>query len=490
METCLVVVIVSLCLCILFMKFKSFSSRPLPPCHLHIPLISDITWLRASFLELHLILHNLIAKHGPIFTLRFFSTPFVFIADHSLAHQALIQNGAVFANRPKTLSSGQLNISSSSYGATWRLLRRNLSSTVLHPSFSGIRKRVLHDLLNRLKNDVAETSHSVVMVKDQVQHAMFTLILFMCFGEAVERHKIQDIERIQRSLVNGVGRFSVLSFLPNVFARVLFPTRWHELLQLRKAQKDVFVRFIKARKGATVNIHDHGGAICYVDTLLNLRLPEGDSALDEGDVVSLCSEFLTSGMDTTSTALEWVMANLVKHPHVQRRVVEEIGEVVVGEREVKEEDLNKLPYLKAVILEGLRRHPPSHLLMPHAVSEDVVLNGYLVPKNGVVNFAVAEMGCDPKVWEDPMAFKPERFLRTEQFDITGSRDIKMMPFGAGRRACPAHILAMHHLQYFVANLVWNFEWKAFDEGNVDLSTKQEFTVVMKHPLRARVYPRF
>ncbi|PRQ60117.1 putative cytochrome P450 [Rosa chinensis] len=75
------------------------------------------------------------------------------------------------------------------------------------------------------------------------------------------------------------------------------------------------------------------------------------------------------------------------------------------------------------------------------------------------------MGWDPKVWEDPMAFKPERFLSGgagEGFDITGSREIKMMPFGAGRRICPASGLAMLHLEYFVANLVWRFEWKAVD----------------------------
>jgi cytochrome P450 len=173
----------------------------------------------------------------------------------------------------------------------------------------------------------------------------------------------------------------------------------------------------------------------------------------------------------------------------------EIKGVVVGdgEKEVKEEDLHKLPYLKAVVLEGLRRHPPAHFVLPHAVTEDVVLDGNLVPKNASLNFMVADMGWDPKVWEDPMAFKPERFLSGgggEVFDITGSREIKMMPFGAGRRICPGFGLAMLHLEYFVANLVWNFVWKAVDGDEVDLSEKQEFTVVMKCPLKAHLSPRF
>lgn len=72
----------------------------------------------------------------------------------------------------------------------------------------------------------------------------------------------------------------------------------------------------------------------------------------------------------------------------------------------------------------------------------MVLDGYFVPKIAVLNFMVAERGWDPKVWEDLMEFKPEIFLRNvddddgggvEVFDIIGSKEIRMMPFGAGRR---------------------------------------------------------
>ncbi|GMY39699.1 cytochrome P450 89A2-like isoform X2, partial [Fagus crenata] len=244
--------------------------------------------------------------------------------------------------------------------------------------------------------------------------------------------------------------------------------------------------------------------VSYVDTLLDLELPEEKRKLQGDEMISLCSEFLNAGTDTTSTALQWIMANLVKYPHIQERLFVEM-KGVMGDggkvKEVKEEDLNKMPYLKAVVLEGLRRHPPGHFLLPHAVTEDVVLDGYLVPKNATLNIMVAEMGWDPKVWEDPMAFKPERFLigggdgdgdgKGELFDITGSKEIKMMPFGVGRRICPGYGLAILHLEYFVANLVWNFEWRAVDgDGNgVDLSEKQEFTMVMKYPLKAHLSPR-
>ncbi|VVB11280.1 unnamed protein product [Arabis nemorensis] len=77
----------------------------------------------------------------------------------------------------------------------------------------------------------------------------------------------------------------------------------------------------------------------------------------------------------------------------------------------------------------------------------------------------------------------------EALDITGSRGIKMMPFGAGRRIRPGIGLAMLHLEYYVANMVREFEWKEVQEHQVDLTEKLEFTTVMKHPLKALAVPR-
>ncbi|XP_027348140.1 cytochrome P450 89A2-like [Abrus precatorius] len=485
------------CVCVAIIV-RVFHSRDLPPGPLHLLITNTILCLLKPLPELEPILRNLHAKYGPIITLHFLFGPIIFIADRSLAHQALIQNGAAFAHRPKFLSyksliNDHLSITSSSYDAVWRVLRRNLTFEMLNPtrfrSFSTARKHVLDDLLNRLKFD-AESNHSVKVI-DHIRHAMFSLLVFICFGESVGDDHIQNIQHVHRLSIMGFSRFSVLNLLPKVVSSMLFRKRYHELLHLWKVQKDLLVPLIEKRLGKIKEDNDPNECTTYyVDTLLNLQLPKENRKLREGEIVTLCSEFLYAGTDTTSTALEWVMANLVKHRHMQQRLVAEIGGLVGEreEREVKEEDLNKLPYLRAVILEGLRRHPPSLVLLPHAVTEDVVLNGYLVPKHVTVNFMVAEMGWDPSVWEDPMEFKPERFLGIE-FDITGSKGIKMMPFGAGRRICPAYNLAMLHLEYFVANLVWNFEWKAPNGDDVDLSRKQEFTMVMKHPLQAQICAR-
>jgi cytochrome P450 len=150
------------------------------------------------------------------------------------------------------------------------------------------------------------------------------------------------------------------------------------LIEARKRAKKE--RASKAREDEIDT--DDEFVVSYVDTLLDLELPEEKRKLEDREMISMCSKFLNAGTDTTSTALQWVMANLVKYPRVQEKVLAEIKGFVVGdgEKEVKEEDLHKLPYLKAVVLEGLRRHPPLHFVAPHAVTEDVVLDGYLVLK--------------------------------------------------------------------------------------------------------------
>ncbi|XP_028780622.1 cytochrome P450 89A2-like [Neltuma alba] len=313
-----------------------------------------------------------------------------------------------------------------------------------------------------------------------------------------------EVDLSEKQELSVVMKNPLQAYLSPRITRILFRERWQELFQTRKEQESVLIPLIRARKKAkeerlTRAEEDSDNSdrviVPYVDTLLDLEWPEEKRSLEESEIVSVSSEFINAGTDTTATALQWIMANLVKYPHIQERLVEEIRGVMGDrkEKEVKEEDLNKLPYLKAVILEGLRRHPPAHFVLPHAVKEDVVLNGFLIPKNGTINFLVAEMGWDPKVWENPMEFKPERFLSMEKdgdevFDITGSKEIKMIPFGAGRRICPGYNLAMFHLEYFVANLFWNFEWKV-SNGDVDLSENQVFTVMMKNPLQVHISPR-
>ncbi|KAI3960245.1 hypothetical protein MKW98_016969 [Papaver atlanticum] len=509
MESIWFIIIITLSFCATIKALINLLQTPkkLPPGPVSIPIITSFQWLRKSFADLEPTLRNLKTKYGPIVTLSIGHRKSIFITTSSLAHQALIQNGAIFADRPpapatsKIVSSNQHNISGASYGPLWRLLRRNLTMQILHPSkiksFSPARNWVLNIIKESIKKE-SNSGQNPVLVVDHFQFGMFCLLVFMCFGEKLDEKKIREVESVQRSFLLGFGKFQILNFFPK-FTKIFLKKRWEEFYKLRNDQEKVLIPLIRSRQEQmkkTFEDNEKSLGLCYVDSLLNIELPdEGGRKLTENEIVSLCSEFLNAGTDTTSTALQWVMANLVKYQEIQSKLYDEIKTLDSGDDEIKEEDLKKLPYLKAVILEGLRRHPPGHFVLPHAVTQDIGLDGYVVPKEATVNVMIAEIGWDSKVWEDPMMFKPERFLsedgilNEELSDVTGNKEVKMIPFGAGRRMCPASGLAMLHLEYFVANLIKEFKWTAKVGDDIDLSEKQEFTIVMKNPLWAHVSPR-
>uniref|UniRef100_R7WDN0 Cytochrome P450 89A2 n=1 Tax=Aegilops tauschii TaxID=37682 RepID=R7WDN0_AEGTA len=289
---------------------------------------------------------------------------------------------------------------------------------------------------------------------------------------------------------------AVFAFFPSL-TKHLFRDRLRTAHAMRRRQKELLVPLINARreyksrggKPRKETTFEHS----YVDTLLDIKLPEeGDRPLTDSEMVILCSEFLNAGTDTTSTGLQWIMAELVKNPEIQEKLYEEIKATTGGDHEeVSGDDVHKMPYLKAVVLEGLRKHPPGHFVLPHKAAEDMEIGGGLRPHGATGDFQ-AGMGRDEREWQRPLEFSPERFLpggAGEAVDVTGNREIKMMPFGVGRRICAGLGIAMLHLEYFVANMVREFKWQEVAGEEVDFAEKNEFTVVMKKPLRPRLVPR-
>ncbi|EAZ16670.1 hypothetical protein OsJ_32145 [Oryza sativa Japonica Group] len=494
-----------------------------PPGPLAVPVLGSLVWLtHSSSANLEPLLRRLIARHGPVVSLRVGSRLSIFVADRRVAHAALVGRGAALADRPPDVTHSLLGesrntITRSGYGPVWRssaatsssrrrTRRASASSRPRAPGFAACS--------STSSADAGAHPASPPRVLEVFRYAMFSLLVLMCFGERLDEAAVRAIGAAQHDFLLYLGRkTSVFMFYPAI-TKHLFRGRVHLGLAVRRRQKELFMPLIDARRERKKQIQQSGDSAAsekkkddnttfnhsYVDTLLTIRLQDvdgdGDRALTDDEMVSLCSEFLSAGTDTTATALQWIMAELVKNPSIQSKLYEEIKATMSGDNddEINEDDArNNLPYLKAVILEGLRKHPPMHLLLPHKAAEDVEVGGYLIPKGATVNFMVAEIGRDEKEWEKPTEFIPERFMAGggdgEGVDVTGSREIRMMPFGAGRRICAALSVAMLHLEYFVANMVKEFEWKEVAGDEVDFAERLEFTTVMAKSLRVRLIKR-
>ena len=166
---------------------------------------------------------------------------------------------------------------------------------------------------------------------------------------------------------------------------------------------------------------------------------------------------LVAAMDTSATAIEWGISELIKNPRIMKKVQEELETVVGMDRMVEESDLEKLEYLDMVVKETLRLYPVAPLLLPHAAMEDCLVDGFYIPQNSRVMINVWTIGRDPKYWTDPEKFFPERFVGSS-IDVRG-RDFQLLPFGSGRRGCPGMQLGLTVVRLVLAQLVHCFNWE-------------------------------
>ena len=147
-----------------------------------------------------------------------------------------------------------------------------------------------------------------------------------------------------------------------------------------------------------------------------------------------------AGTDATIIVLEWTMAELLRNPEVMKKLQTEVRSKVSTNTTIKEEQLLDMKYLRAVIKEIMRLHPPGPLLIPRESMERTHVQGYEIPKQARVVINAWAIGRDGEHWEAPNEFRPERFL-SSNVDFRG-RDFQLIPFGSGRRICPGIQFAM------------------------------------------------
>lgn len=199
----------------------------------------------------------------------------------------------------------------------------------------------------------------------------------------------------------------------------------------------------------------------------------------------MVQEIFLAGSETTSSTIEWALTELLCNPESLIKARAELSRVVGSERKVEESDIDNLPYLQAVIKETLRLHPPIPLLVPRRAMQDANFMGYHIPKDTQVFVNAWAIGRDPDVWEDPLAFKPERFLGSN-IEYKGYH-YELIPFGAGRRMCAGVPLAHRMLHLVLSSLLHRFDWSLTEDvtpSTIDMKDRLGITMRKLEPLFA------
>lgn len=195
-----------------------------------------------------------------------------------------------------------------------------------------------------------------------------------------------------------------------------------------------------------------------------------------------------AGTESSSTIVDWAMAELMKNPGVMAKAQDEIRQAFSGRKTIKDSEIRTLKYLKLVINETLRLHPPVSII-PRASREEFEMDGYHIPLNVNIIVNIWSIGRDPNYWQNPESFEPERFEKNP-IDFLGSH-FEYIPFGSGKRICPGMTFGVANVEFLLAQLLYHFDWKlppGITPDDLDMTEVDGITVSRKSSLRLIAEP--
>ncbi|KAJ3696974.1 hypothetical protein LUZ61_000679 [Rhynchospora tenuis] len=465
----------------LLAKLRKSQRNHVFPCPRKLPIIGNLHQLGA---HPHHSLHKLSLKHGPLMLLQLGSVPTLVISTADALREVLKTND--FSNRPslyaaKRYSYGFLSISFSPYGEYWRQARKvcilELLSVKRVQSFSKIREEEVANLISGIK-DTCFSSKSVNLSK-VLQDLSNRIVTRVTFGDGIAARGYGNIlEESQRLL----GEFWVVDYLPWL--------GWIDALTgLRKRLEKNF-KELDEFYNHVIEEHMRGGSADHepcdlVHVLLQLHKDPayGTTFSSMSHIKGIIMDMFSAGTDTSSATLTWIMTELIINPRAMAKARDEVRKIAGKKGKVEEHDLQDLTYLKLVIKETMRLHPPAPLLIPRETTETCVIQGSKVPPKTRIIINARAISLDPNTWDNPEEFRPERFIDSNA-DFRG-QDFRLVPFGVGRRSCPGINFALPVVELVLANLLYCFDWElpaGMTKEEMDLEEELGITMHKKIPL--------
>ncbi|XP_020081085.1 cytochrome P450 71A1-like [Ananas comosus] len=442
----------------------------LPPGPPSLPVIGNLHQLGR---RPHLSLRRLALAYGPVLRLTLGAVPTVVVSSARAAREVLRTHDLALCSRPQTYAARHLfygctDIAFAPYGAYWRHVRKlcilELLSARRVEAFAPARAAEAARMVSR----VAAADGATVNLSKVLARYANGVVCRATFGRdfleggEYERHGFEGMLADYQELLGG---FSLGDFYPGsamleelagraTGAKARLETTFRRFDRLFDEVIEEHLQ--RKRRGAEEEEEEEEKDL--VDVLLELQGSEGlEMPLTRDNVKAVILDMFAAGTDTTFIALDWGMTELLLNPKAMTKARHEVRSIVGDQRLVSEAHITRMHYLKAVVKETLRLHPPAPLLVPRESMQKVKIDSYDVPAKTRVFVNAWAIGRDPEAWGDPERFDPERFVGS-LVDYKG-QDFELIPFGAGRRGCPAIAFGAASTEVALAQLLHSFDWE-------------------------------
>ncbi|CAK9275169.1 unnamed protein product [Sphagnum jensenii] len=491
--------LLSTLLVVVLQRFGFRKSQKLPPGPWPWPVVGNLFMLGKSP---HTAFARFAEQYGPLVYLRLGSAHAVVASSPALAKEFLKTQDHVFQARPASLAftilSGNSGIGVSS-GSTLRRLRRicmnELFTTNRLQLFQPMRTAEIHAMIKDIyveaqDNKVIDLNFKLASLSTN----NITQMLFRkrCCGVGTNQRETRWFKETVDEMFHWYGVFIIADYIPYL----KWVTKLQGIdasLQALYTKLSTFIQQIIDEHRRNPNVVDNDTIKDFVDVLLTMPQEDGTGHLSDDTIQALITDMLAAGLDTSYVTLEWVMAELLRHPDIMQRAQKELDTIVGTNRLVTESDLQHLPYLQAILKETFRIHPPGPLMAPHRSIQPCQVEGYNLPINTQLFVNLWAIGRDPNIWEKPLEFDPDRFMQHPEIDVHG-HNFELLPFGSGRRACPGRPLGILFAQIVLANLLQSFDWTLppnLQEEPMKLDMSETFCLTLKKTqgLCAKAQPR-
>ncbi|GMJ08492.1 cytochrome P450, family 82, subfamily C, polypeptide 4 [Hibiscus trionum] len=466
-----------------------------------LPLLGHLHLLGTDQL-LHRTFGDMADKYGPMFLVRLATHPALVVSNWEVAKQLFTTNDLNFSTRPRSLAVelmgyGDKMLGNAPYGPYWRNIRKLARVKLLSSHRVELLRHVRDTEVNCFIKELYEQTLksrgvAVVEMKERIGYLTTNLIVRTLAGKRYNSETDDELRRC-RDVVAAFFRMAglplVSDFAPFLGWIDVLTGKISKLKRIGKECDNIVGRWVKEHREKRLGENIKGDQD-FIYGMLSL-MDDDSVPIEEADtrIKATCLTLILGGIDANAITLTWAVSLLLNNHHVLKKAQDELDFHVGKHRQVQESDINNLVYLQAILKETLRLHPPAPLSAPREAMEDCTIAGFHVPAGTHLVLNLWKLHRDPNIWQKPLDFLPDRFVKDHaNLDVRG-QDFELLPFGSGRRVCPGITYALQFLHLALARLLHGFELGTVSDKSIDMSESPGTAVPKATPLEATVTPR-